>query len=71
MIYSWFECGDRFMDKDPLDYFQQAKKEHARLKLELTADLSPLFHWNCKQLYVWLQMEYENDRYVCVYTVQI
>ena len=59
-------------DRDPMDYFQPGKKEHARLRMELSADLRALFHWNCKQVYVWLQVDYENDYYVrCVVFVYL
>lgn len=34
-------------------------KENARLQFDLSADLSPLFNWNTKQVFVYLTAEYD------------
>lgn len=34
------------------------RKENARFKFDLDADLSPLFNWNTKQVFVYLTAEY-------------
>lgn len=33
-------------------------KENARVNFDLTADLTPLFNWNTKQVFVYLQADY-------------
>ncbi|KLO09104.1 signal peptidase [Schizopora paradoxa] len=39
-------------------HFKQLRKEYAFVNFEVHADLSPLFHWNTKQLFVYLGAEY-------------
>lgn len=44
-----------------------AKKAHAKQELafvnfNVTADLRPLFHWNTKQLFVWVEAEFNNTK---------
>ncbi|KAF9074524.1 signal peptidase 22kDa subunit [Rhodocollybia butyracea] len=41
-------------------YRQKRKQEMGFLNFNMTADLSPLFTWNTKQLFVSLEAEYEN-----------
>ncbi|KAF8212504.1 signal peptidase 22kDa subunit [Mycena galopus ATCC 62051] len=38
------------------------KYEHARVDFEIDADLSPLFNWNTKQLFLYLDVEYTNAK---------
>lgn len=33
----------------------------ADLRFDLTADFSPIFHWNAKQIYLYLVLEYETS----------
>eukprot|EP00753_Platysulcus_tardus_P008701 PLAT16179.1.p2 GENE.PLAT16179.1~~PLAT16179.1.p2 ORF type:complete len:138 (+),score=55.78 PLAT16179.1:76-489(+) len=35
--------------------------EVAQFQFDLQADLRPLFHWNVKQLFIWVSAEYETD----------
>ncbi|KAF8623666.1 hypothetical protein AX17_007364 [Amanita inopinata Kibby_2008] len=42
-------------------YFK-SKQELAFVNFDITADLSPLFHWNTKQLFVYLEAEYNNTQ---------
>ncbi|KAF5392015.1 hypothetical protein D9757_003342 [Collybiopsis confluens] len=41
-------------------YRQRKKQEMGFLNFNLTADLTPLFTWNTKQLFLSLEAEYEN-----------
>ncbi|KAJ7359527.1 signal peptidase 22kDa subunit [Mycena albidolilacea] len=41
---------------------RQYKYEHARVDFEIDADLSPLFNWNTKQLFLYLDAEYTNAK---------
>lgn len=36
----------------------------AEFNLSLDADFTKLFHWNTKQLYVYISVEYETDKAV-------
>ncbi|KAJ6470618.1 signal peptidase 22kDa subunit [Mycena vitilis] len=38
------------------------KYEHASVTFEIDADLSPLFNWNTKQLFLYLDVEYQNAK---------
>ncbi|KAF8625553.1 hypothetical protein AX15_005319 [Amanita polypyramis BW_CC] len=40
--------------------YQNRKQELAFVNFNITADLSSLFHWNTKQLFVYLQAEYDD-----------
>ncbi|KAK2460894.1 hypothetical protein APHAL10511_007364 [Amanita phalloides] len=42
--------------------YQNKKQELAFVNFNITADLSSLFHWNTKQLFVYLQAEYDNTQ---------
>ncbi|ODQ65201.1 signal peptidase 22 kDa subunit [Nadsonia fulvescens var. elongata DSM 6958] len=37
-------------------------KENCKLKVDFDGDLTPLFNWNTKQLFVYLTAEYDGDR---------
>ncbi|KAI9822479.1 MAG: hypothetical protein M1827_000198 [Pycnora praestabilis] len=39
-------------------YYSQKKEEYAHIKFDLDADLSSLFNWNTKQLFVWVLATY-------------
>ncbi|KAF5359800.1 hypothetical protein D9756_003345 [Leucocoprinus leucothites] len=39
-----------------------AKQELAFVNFNVTADLRPLFHWNTKQLFVWVEAEFNNTK---------
>ncbi|KAJ7211201.1 signal peptidase 22kDa subunit [Mycena pura] len=41
---------------------RQHKYEHARVEFEIDSDLSPLFNWNTKQLFLYLDAEYTNAK---------
>jgi len=36
---------------------------------KISQDLTPLFHWNTKQLFIYITAEYNNSDGVCTYTV--
>ncbi|EKM78696.1 hypothetical protein AGABI1DRAFT_41107 [Agaricus bisporus var. burnettii JB137-S8] len=38
------------------------KQELAFVNFNVTADLTPLFHWNTKQLFVWVEAEFNNTK---------
>ncbi|VDB99603.1 unnamed protein product [Peniophora sp. CBMAI 1063] len=38
------------------------KLDQGRVNFNTEADLRPLFNWNTKQLFVWMQAEYTNSR---------
>jgi len=42
--------------------YPQRRQENAFVTFNLTADLSSLFHWNTKQVFVWLEAEYTNAK---------
>jgi len=39
-----------------------SKQELAFINFNVTADLRPLFHWNTKQLFVWVEAEFNNTK---------
>nr|GAT42846.1 predicted protein [Mycena chlorophos] len=41
---------------------RQYRFEHAFVDFEIDSDLSPLFNWNTKQLFLYLDAEYTNDK---------
>ncbi|KAJ7440155.1 signal peptidase 22kDa subunit [Mycena latifolia] len=41
---------------------RQYQHEHAIVNFEIDADLSPLFNWNTKQLFLYLDAEYTNSK---------
>ncbi|KAL3462578.1 putative microsomal signal peptidase subunit [Aspergillus heterothallicus] len=41
-------------------YYSTKKEEYAQLKFDLDADLSPLFNWNTKQLFVYVYATYSS-----------
>ncbi|KAJ7739972.1 signal peptidase 22kDa subunit [Mycena maculata] len=41
---------------------RQYKHEHALVNFEIDADLTPLFNWNTKQLFLYLDAEYTNAK---------
>ncbi|KAJ6558063.1 signal peptidase 22kDa subunit [Mycena capillaripes] len=41
---------------------KQYQYEHAQVEFEINADLSPLFNWNTKQLFLYLDVEYKNAK---------
>ncbi|KAJ7108607.1 signal peptidase 22kDa subunit [Mycena epipterygia] len=41
---------------------RQYQHEHALVNFEIDADLSPLFNWNTKQLFLYLDAEYTNSK---------
>ncbi|KAJ7634927.1 signal peptidase 22kDa subunit [Roridomyces roridus] len=41
---------------------KQSKVDHALVQFELDANLTPLFNWNTKQLFVYLDAEYTNSK---------
>ncbi|KAF9532527.1 signal peptidase 22kDa subunit [Crepidotus variabilis] len=42
--------------------YSSKKQDLAFVHFNLTADLTPLFHWNTKQLFLYLEAEYENSK---------
>ncbi|KAJ6514535.1 signal peptidase 22kDa subunit [Mycena vulgaris] len=41
---------------------RQYQHEHALVNFEIDADLTPLFNWNTKQLFIYLDAEYTNAK---------
>ncbi|GAD96852.1 microsomal signal peptidase subunit (gp23), putative [Paecilomyces variotii No. 5] len=42
-------------------YYSSKKEEYARISFDLDADLSPLFNWNTKQLFVYVLASYSSS----------
>ncbi|KAJ9298674.1 hypothetical protein DTO271G3_3641 [Paecilomyces variotii] len=42
-------------------YYSSKKEEYARISFDLDADLSPLFNWNTKQLFVYVHASYPSS----------
>jgi len=42
--------------------FHQRSQEYAVVNFNVSADLTPLFNWNTKQLFLYLEAEYENTQ---------
>jgi len=42
--------------------YPHRRQEYAFVNFNITADLSPLFHWNTKQLFVYIEAEYTNAK---------
>ncbi|BDD58759.1 hypothetical protein MPDQ_008025 [Monascus purpureus] len=42
-------------------YYSMKKEEYAHIKFDLDADLSPLFNWNTKQLFVFVLASYSSS----------
>ncbi|PPQ71190.1 hypothetical protein CVT24_010008 [Panaeolus cyanescens] len=42
--------------------YPNKKQDLAFVNFNITADLSPIFHWNTKQVFVYLQAEYTNSQ---------
>ncbi|PYH36985.1 signal peptidase complex subunit SPC3 [Aspergillus neoniger CBS 115656] len=42
-------------------YYSTRKEEYAAMKFDLDADLTPLFNWNTKQLFVYVYATYPSD----------
>ncbi|RAH80564.1 putative microsomal signal peptidase subunit [Aspergillus japonicus CBS 114.51] len=42
-------------------YYSTRKEEYAQLRFDLDADLTPLFNWNTKQLFVYVYAAYPSD----------
>ncbi|KAK5940937.1 hypothetical protein PMZ80_006214 [Knufia obscura] len=43
-------------------YYSNKKEEYAQIRFDLDADLSPLFTWNTKQLFVYVTANYPDTR---------
>ncbi|PVU97179.1 hypothetical protein BB559_002127 [Furculomyces boomerangus] len=50
----------------PYDYYDKtsSKADFARVKFDINTDLSKLFNWNTKQLFIYLMVEYDNTKNV-------
>lgn len=46
------------------DYLMNRKVMLTDVVLSLDADFDPLFHWNVKQLFIYLTLEYESPNYI-------
>ncbi|KAF5354594.1 hypothetical protein D9758_011219 [Tetrapyrgos nigripes] len=42
--------------------YPRKKMENGFVNFNITADLTPLFHWNTKQLFLYLEAEYQNTK---------
>ncbi|KAE8150179.1 signal peptidase subunit-domain-containing protein [Aspergillus avenaceus] len=42
-------------------YYSSKKEEYAQIRFDLDADLSPLFNWNTKQLFVYVYASYSSS----------
>ncbi|KAF9030814.1 signal peptidase subunit [Hymenopellis radicata] len=45
-----------------LQRYPREKQEMAFVNFNISADLTPLFNWNTKQLFLYLEAEYENNQ---------
>ena len=43
--------------------YSSKQQEYAHLKFDVEADFAPLFHWNTKQIFLYLVASYEGDKY--------
>ncbi|KAH8434558.1 signal peptidase complex subunit SPC3 [Aspergillus melleus] len=43
------------------NYYSPKKEEYAQMRFDLDADLSPLFNWNTKQLFVYVYASYSSS----------
>ncbi|KAI9041734.1 signal peptidase complex subunit SPC3 [Aspergillus affinis] len=43
------------------NYYSSKKEEYAQMRFDLDADLSPLFNWNTKQLFVYVYASYSSS----------
>ncbi|EAW14784.1 signal peptidase complex subunit SPC3 [Aspergillus clavatus NRRL 1] len=43
------------------NYYSAKKEEYAQMRFDLDADLSPLFNWNTKQLFVYVYASYSSS----------
>lgn len=51
-------CSRCFRVKGRPHYHSTKKEEYAHIKFDLSADLTSLFNWNTKQLFVWITATY-------------
>ncbi|KAJ0417710.1 signal peptidase subunit-domain-containing protein [Aspergillus carlsbadensis] len=54
------QLKDAKVTKGRPHYYSTKKEEYAQLKFDLDADLSPLFNWNTKQLFVYVYASYSS-----------
>ena len=52
-----------FSSRGPEDYYVPKVIDSPDIVMSLDADFSPLFHWNTKQLYVYIALEYANGKH--------
>lgn len=57
------EANNRFTNrvKGRPHYYSTKREEYAQLRFDLDADLSPLFNWNTKQLFVYVYASYSSS----------
>ena len=59
MLPVYFSCGSRGRRvKGRPHYYSTKREEYAQIKFDLSADLSSLFNWNTKQLFVYVLATY-------------
>ncbi|PYH96109.1 signal peptidase 22 kDa subunit [Aspergillus ellipticus CBS 707.79] len=60
-ITSSIKIRDAKVTKGRPHYYSTKKEEYAQLRFDLDADLTPLFNWNTKQLFVYVYASYPSD----------
>lgn len=50
------------------DYISESgRSDHAMVSLNIEADVSPIFNWNVKQLFMYLVAEYKTPKNVSLF----
>ncbi|RAK80348.1 signal peptidase complex subunit SPC3 [Aspergillus fijiensis CBS 313.89] len=60
-VTSQVKLRDVKVTKGRPHYYSTRKEEYAQLRFDLDADLTPLFNWNTKQLFVYVYASYPSD----------
>ncbi|PYH78494.1 microsomal signal peptidase subunit [Aspergillus uvarum CBS 121591] len=60
-VTSQVKLRDVKVTKGRPHYYSTRKEEYAQLRFDLDADLTPLFNWNTKQLFVYVYAAYPSD----------
>lgn len=51
--------------RGPTDYYVSQVIDSPEFVMSLRADLTPLFHWNCKEVFLYIKLEYISSKYNC------
>ncbi|RAL09182.1 signal peptidase complex subunit SPC3 [Aspergillus homomorphus CBS 101889] len=60
-VTSQVKVRDVKVTKGRPHYYSTRKEEYAQMRFDLDADLTPLFNWNTKQLFVYVYASYPSD----------